>query len=59
MSSGQADETEMVLVPRVPTKEMLEAAWGAARFEDAEGVWAAMVQAWVNSSSGKSDSGKG
>jgi hypothetical protein len=54
----QADATtEMVLVPRKPTAEMLEAAWASALNEDAQGVWNSMIQAWLNSSSGKSVSG--
>jgi hypothetical protein len=35
----------MVLVPRIPTKEMLEAAWADALAEDAKGVWKAMIDA--------------
>lgn len=34
-----------VLVPRTPTKEMLDAAWASALAEDAAGVWAAMIEA--------------
>jgi hypothetical protein len=49
MRSGPADETEMVLVPRVPTKEMIEAAWAAALNENAGGVWRAMIDAWIES----------
>lgn len=33
-----------VLVPRIPTKEMLEAAWADALGEDAKGVWQAMIE---------------
>lgn len=33
----------MVMVPRKPTKEMLDAAWASALAEDAEGVWDAMI----------------
>ena len=52
-------ETEMVLVPRSPTKEMIEAAYYAALDEDAAGVWEAMIKRWIQSSSGKSESGSG
>ncbi len=41
-----AYETEMVLVPRQPTKEMLDAAYLDAHDEDAAGVWASMIEAW-------------
>ena len=41
--TGQQD---MVLVPRVPTSEMIEAAWSSALDEDALGVWKAMLCAW-------------
>lgn len=51
------DEQEMVLVPRKPSKEMLEAAWAHALAEDAEGVWRSMISCWLqisgNSSNGK------
>jgi hypothetical protein len=36
----------MILVPRNPTKEMLEAAWADALAEDAKGVWESMIEAW-------------
>ena len=52
-------ETEMVLVPRRPTKEMIEAAWATALDENAAGVWESMIQAWLTSRSGKSESGNG
>lgn len=39
----------MVLVPRVPTKEMIEAAWADAHAEDALGVWKSMIEAWLGS----------
>lgn len=38
---------EMVLVPRHPTKEMIEAAWADAHGEDALGVWRSMIEAWL------------
>jgi hypothetical protein len=37
---------EYVLVPRVPTKEMLKAAWADALGEDAAGVWRSMIEAF-------------
>jgi hypothetical protein len=43
--TGQA-QNEYVLVPRVPTPLMLEAAWANALAEDAAGVWVAMIRAW-------------
>jgi hypothetical protein len=56
-SSGQGgDEIEMVLVPRLPTEEMIEAAYWCAYNEDAKGVWEKMISAWLqSSSSGNSD----
>ena len=39
-------QCEMVLVPRKPTKEMLEAAYYAAEDEDAAGVWEHMIAAY-------------
>ena len=44
--TGQCD---MILVPRKPTAEMLEAAWADALAEDAAGVWEAMIQAYAES----------
>ena len=44
----QDDENrEMILVPRTPTKEMLEAAYWDALGEDARGVWESMIKAWL------------
>jgi hypothetical protein len=43
------DACGMVLVPREPTKEMLEAAWADALAEDAAGVWRAMIAAYGQS----------
>lgn len=37
-------QCEFVLVPRVPTEEMLEAASDYALDEDAGGVWKAMIE---------------
>jgi len=34
-----------VVVPRVPTEDMLEAAFWSAHAEDAEGVWSQMIGA--------------
>jgi len=39
-------ESDFVLVPRNPTKEMLTAGWADAHFEDAAGVWRSMIEAW-------------
>jgi hypothetical protein len=46
-----------VCVPRVPTKDMIEAAWAEALAEDAAGVWQVMVEAYE--SNGKSASSNG
>jgi hypothetical protein len=43
-------QQEMVLVPRMPTKQMLDAAWADALAEDASGVWRAMIEEWESSS---------
>ena len=47
MEDANNSEPEMVLVPRKPTKEMIEAAWASVHDEDAAGVWADMIQAWI------------
>jgi hypothetical protein len=39
-------QSEFVLVPRVPTKGMLEAGWYEAHDEDAAGVWREMISVW-------------
>jgi hypothetical protein len=44
------DEREMVLVPRIPTAEMIEEAWAAALAEDAEQVWRVMIETWLSQS---------
>ncbi len=44
---SDTNKPEMILVPRTPTKEMLEAAWAEALAEDAAGVWKAMIDAWL------------
>jgi hypothetical protein len=36
---------DWVIVPRVPTKEMIDAAWASALAEDALGVWNEMIEA--------------
>jgi hypothetical protein len=46
------DQVEMVSVPRIPTKEMLEAAWADALAEDAGAVWKSMIEAWLSQSKG-------
>ena len=38
---------------------MIEAAWAEATAEDAEGVWREMINAWLQSNSGKSGAVKG
>jgi hypothetical protein len=52
-------DSDLVLVPRIPTKEMIEAAYYEALAEDAKGVWEAMIRAWIQVSKGKSESGNG
>jgi hypothetical protein len=37
--------SELVLVPRVPNKEMQKAGWFQAHDEDAAGAWEAMITA--------------
>jgi hypothetical protein len=49
LDSTVTGQQEFVLVPRTPTKEMLEAAWADALAEDAMGVWRAMVERWESS----------
>lgn len=48
---------ELVLVPRHPTKEMIDAAWAAATAENADGVWNAMIECWFQANNGNSSSG--
>ena len=57
MSERQAGDEDMVLVPRLPTKEMIEAAWECALNENADGVWREMISAWLRQSGGKSEGG--
>ncbi len=47
IDQGKETTPEMVLVPRIPTKGMIEAAWASATAEDAETVWADMIKAWM------------
>jgi hypothetical protein len=49
---------DYIVVPRNPTKGMLDAAWADALAEDAAGVWLSMIEAYEESS-GNSDSGNG
>ena len=49
--TGQQDETEMVLVPRKPTAEMLKDGWYCIHDENTEGAWTAMIEAWEKSKS--------
>ena len=42
-------QTNMVLVPRRPTAEMLQAGWASANEEDVEGVWRDMIDQWESS----------
>jgi hypothetical protein len=37
----------MVLVPRIPTKEMIDEAWADAMGEDAAAVWKSMIETWL------------
>ncbi len=46
--TGQCED--MVLVPRKPTKEMIQAASDAALAEDAAWVWSEMLQSFEKSS---------
>jgi hypothetical protein len=46
--TGQ-NENELVLVPRKPTKDMIETAWADALAEDAEAVWRSMTQRYEES----------
>ena len=42
-------QPEYVLVPRVPTQGMLDAAFYSAVSEKAESVWEDMIKAWESS----------
>ncbi len=39
-------KAEYVLVPRNPTKEMIDAGWYEAQDENAEGTWRDMIEAY-------------
>lgn len=55
--TGQKDD--MILVPREPTKAMIEAAYDCALAEDAKAVWDAMLSQYENQiSKGNSGSDK-
>jgi len=45
--TGQQED--MILVPRNPTKEMIDEAWAEALGEDAAGVWNSMIESWEKS----------
>jgi hypothetical protein len=59
MNTKKETEVNLILVPRHPTKDMIEAAYWAAHNEDAETVWEKMVVAWLQTKSGNSESGNG
>jgi len=42
-------QREMILVPRIPTEEMVDEAWAEALGEDAVGVWKSMIATWERS----------
>jgi len=57
-SSRQGGATnEMVLVPLIPTKEMIKAAWADALAEDAAGVWKSMIEVYLASQQRESSEG--
>ena len=47
MADEESAKIEMVLVPRHPTKEMLDAAYWAIHSEDGVAVWEKMTEAWL------------
>ena len=51
-------ESGYVIVPNIPTKQMLDAARYDALAEDAAGVWEAMIQTYADSN-GNSSGGSG
>ena len=57
-SEDDRAEPEMVLVPRKPTSQMIEAAYEAALAEDAAWVWDKMIESWLHNI-GKDSSDKG
>jgi hypothetical protein len=46
MTTVTGQQEEMILVPRNPSKTMLEEGWYEALGEDAAGVWRVMIMAW-------------
>jgi hypothetical protein len=46
--TGQQQQ-EMVLVPRTPTKEMIDAGWEGALAENAKTVWELMIEEFERS----------
>jgi hypothetical protein len=38
-------EVDLLVVPKKPTQQMLDAAWASALAEDAAGVWESMIEA--------------
>jgi hypothetical protein len=40
-----SENRECVLVPRLPTKEMLDTVWAEAHEENAAGAWRDMIEA--------------
>ncbi len=60
MDTVTGQQEEMVLVPRRPTSEMLDAAFYPALAEDALAVWNAMIMEYENSlENGKLGLGEG
>jgi hypothetical protein len=53
------EEIEMVLVPRVPTQAMIDAAWAPARGEEAAEVWREMIDGWLSRSAVETRAGAG
>lgn len=41
------------MVPRIPTREMLDAAWADALAEDPEGVWKSMIDTFLATKDGE------
>jgi hypothetical protein len=54
---GRESSADMVLVLRIPTKEMVESAWAEAFAEDAVGVWQVMIETYERT--GNSSTGNG
>lgn len=49
MVTVTGQQEDMILLPRTPTKEMLEEGWYEASAENAAGVWRDMIAAWESS----------